>query len=264
MGLGLRRTGRHGPVYDARAKTLFDFWDGVGAPATHGVKGLYNDTIVALQDTGIWADADLIAFTAAVNTIQAMTDIKNPEAGKVFTLSNSPTITERYGVTGNGSSSYLGTWLVPASNGNRWSVNSASVWSFTDTNAAASVPDVGAGETYAAYCISRGVTDQMGGLINRVSGATTTAAAGSSAGLTGIQRIDATTERLNRDGVQQGSDATVAVAGRPTGQFRICGRSPSTYSPRRVGFAMAGASMADKEADINTIVQDFIARIKVV
>lgn len=258
------RRGAAAPVYDARAKAIFDFWDSAEAPAFLNLKSLYNEEIVAFQDLGIWDDCDLIAFTAAANMIHSCTDLKNPEAAKVFGISNGPAYTDRYGWAGNGSSGYVGTWLIPAVNSDKWSVNSASVWSYSDTDTALSVPDVGAGETYAAYCIPRGTTNQMGGLINRVSGATTTAPQLSSAGLTGIQRIDATLERINRDGVQQGSDATVAVAGRPTGQFRICGRSPSVYSTRRVGFALAGASLVGKELALNGIVQDFITRIKTV
>ncbi|MBS7699148.1 MULTISPECIES: hypothetical protein [unclassified Chelatococcus] len=263
-GLGLARRGRRSvPSYDARAKAVFDFWDGVGAAPSAAVKSLLNETIVALLDFGLWSEADLLAFTAATNMIHGVTDLKNPDASKIFSLSNSPTWTDRYGWTGNGTSSYVGTWLFPATNGVRWTVNDAGVWSYTDTDLGASVPDVGAGETYAAFCIPRGSTGSMGGQINRVSGATTLAAVAVSAGLTGISRIDASTERIWRDGVQM-AEATVSAVGRPTGQFRICGRSPSIFSTRRVGFLMAGASCVGKEANLNAVVQNYITKIKVV
>ncbi|MBX3536419.1 MAG: hypothetical protein KF735_02175 [Chelatococcus sp.] len=263
-GLGLARRGRRSvPSYDARAKAVFDFWDGVGAAPSSGVKSLLNETIVALQDFGIWPDADLLAFTAATNMIHGVTDLKNPEASKIFALSNSPTWTDRYGWTGNGTSSYVGTGRRPSVDGVKWTVNDAGIWSYTDTDLAASVPDVGAGETFSAFCIPRGATGSMGGQLNRVSGATTLATVASSAGLSGISRIDATTERIWRDGVQM-AEATVSAAGRPTGEFRICGRSPSTFSTRRVGFAMFGASMVGKEANLNTVIQNYITKIKAV
>ena len=263
-GLGLvRLRNRGGPRYDTSAKAIFTFWEANGAPPWGSVKALVNETVVAFKDFGLWGEPDLLGFTAATNLIHALTDSKNPEASKVFSLINSPAYTDRYGITGNGTNSKLGTWLYPATNGVRWTVNDAGVWSYSDTDLATSVPDAGAGETYAAYCIPRSAANQMGGLLNRVSGAPIAAAIASSAGLTGIQRIDANTERLWKDDALQAT-STIAAAGYPTGQFQICGRSPSASSTRRVGFAMAGASCLDREAALNSIVMDYITRIRTV
>lgn len=249
------------PKYDTSAASIFNFWDSQGSSPSGELKTLVNDTVVALKDSAIWQEVDILSFLNGITSVQTRTNWKNPTTGGLFSVVGTPVFTARGGWKGDGIDDRLDSTFIPATSNGNWIVNSASVWSYSSTNLASSLPDCGAGVSYAAYCIPCGDTSQMGGIINRVSGATSTAPMETSIGLTGIQRIDANTERLWKDGIQQGSDFTVAAAGRPTGAFCVLGRTPSVYSARAVDFTACGSSLSGKEADLYLIVTDYLTAI---
>ena len=64
-GLGLiRPRSRGGPRYDTSALAIFTFWEANSAPPWGSVKALVNETVVALKDSGLWDEPDLLGLGA--------------------------------------------------------------------------------------------------------------------------------------------------------------------------------------------------------
>lgn len=243
------------PSYDADALVLFAAMS-VQPDATR--KKLISDTIVNLKDTGVWPLKDIIYATAAHHTQASRLNWKDPSQ-YMLTPQNSPTFVTDRGWTGDGSASYLGSGYLPATNGANWSINNASICAWTRTEMQESAPSAGVGISYVGAVTPRNGSGNAEGLLNR-TGATLAATTASSIGMTLFQRRGASDERIWKNGVQIASGSAAAV-GRPTGEFRICGRSPSTYSTQQVAFAAAGASLADKEPAFYSAINTYMLAV---
>ena len=223
------------PPYDPDAVAIFDVWDIIGVPADDERKQRVSDTIVALKEADLWDQWDLFFVTAAHAETAAYINWKSP-----LTLSLSPVFAPAFavdrGFTGNGTTSYLQcNGYIPNTNGVHWEISSASVWSWALTDMASASPDAGAGESNVGAVVPRNASNQISGQLNRATTAISAAMA-SSIGLSGVQRVAGSSETLWKNGSQVASGSNVA-SGRPTGRFRVCGRSPSSFSSRQVAFA---------------------------
>lgn len=216
---------------------------------------IINNLVVALKAADIWAYLDLLYLTASFSSQSAR--LNWVSSNYTLTPVGAPTFVADQGYQGDGSTSYCGSGYLPATNGVNWTVNDASNWMWTRTNSSETNADIGAGTGFITAIIARDVGGSIGALVNR-TGTNLAVAVPTSVGLSGAQRRSANDERLWKDGVEIAT-GSAAAGGRPSSEFRICGRSPSSYSNRQISFAAAGASLAGKEAAfyaaINTYMQ---------
>ncbi|MBX3543568.1 hypothetical protein [Chelatococcus sp.] len=248
-GLGLsRRTRRAGPRYDPDAVALFGYF---AAPPADAYRRLLSDFNVALKDHGAWPDIDLIYDLGAMDATVWARNLRNPGAN-VLTPVNSPTVVPRVGGAGNGTTSYFDTGFSPANAGGRFAINDASMWVQSPSSGQSASPICGAGTGYVTSITPRNASDQTVVAINTVTSGYIVTIPGTTdgAGLWGVQQLDAATKRVTRNGVGLGADIALPAEGRPTGNIRLGGRSPSSFSAQTVRFFMAGASLAGKGAAI--------------
>ncbi|CAH1658076.1 hypothetical protein CHELA1G11_12959 [Hyphomicrobiales bacterium] len=243
------------PSYDADALALFAAMS-VQPDATR--KKLISDTIVNLKDTGAWSLKDILYATAAHHTQASRLNWKDPSQ-YMLTPQNAPVFTVDRGWQGDGATSYLGSGFLPATNGANWTVNDASIWMWTTTNSSDANPDIGAGTAFVTALVARNGSGSIEGISNRV-GTTLSGAVASSVGLSGVQRRASGDERIWKNGVQIAS-GTAAASGRPSGEFRICGRSPGSFGTRQISFASAGASLIDKEAAFHSAINTYMQAV---
>ncbi|MBS7703337.1 glycerophosphodiester phosphodiesterase [Chelatococcus asaccharovorans] len=177
----------------------------------------------------------------------------------MLTPFNSPNFLVDRGWKGDGATSYLGSGFFPATDGGSWAVDDGSIWVWTCEEMQESVPAVGAGTGFVGAVVPRNASGNAEGLLNR-TGTTLSAATSSSIGLTGIQRRGASDERLWKNGVQIASGSAASV-GRPSGEFRIGGRSPSTFAGQRVSFAAVAGSLTGKETALFSALNTFMQAI---
>lgn len=247
-------------LFDPAAVALFDVWDTAGFPADGARQTLVNNTIVALKDAGIWDELDLLYFTAAHAQAAAYDNWKNP-AAFLLTPTAAPAFVANRGFTGNGTTSYLGTGYTPSTNGVKWLQSDASVWSWSVTDVASTSPDAGAGVTYVGAVNPRSATNTIDAQLNRAT-AVLTAAMASSVGMSGVTRSAGPSEHIWKNGVSVAA-GTEGPSGRPTGEFRLCGRAPSSFSTRQVAFAAAGSAIAGKELAFYNIVRAYMTGVGV-
>ena len=247
-------------LFDPAAVALFDAWDDAGAPADGARQTLVNNTIVALKAAGIWDELDLLYFTAAHAAAAAHNNWKSPST---FTLTPTaaPAFVANRGYTGNGTTSYLGTGYIPSTNGVKWLQSDASVWSWSVTDVASTSPDAGAGVTYVGAVNPRSATNTIDAQLNRATTALTAAMA-SSVGMSGVARSAGPSEHIWKNGVSVAA-GTAGPSGRPTGEFLLCGRTPSSFSTRQVAFAAAGSACAGKELAFYNAVRAYMTGVGV-
>lgn len=218
---------------------------------------IINNLVVALKAADIWAYLDLLYLTASFSSQSAR--LNWVSSNYTLTPVGAPTFVADQGYQGDGSTSYCGSGYLPATNGANWSINNASICAWTRTEMQESAPAAGAGTAYVGAVTPRNGSGNAEGLLNRV-GATLAATTASSIGMTLFQRRGASDERIWKNGVQIGSGSG-AAGGRPSSEFRICGRSPSTYSTQQVAFAAAGASLADKEPAFYSAINTYMLAV---
>lgn len=230
-----------GQTFDPDAVALIARMSPAPSPARANV---INNLVVALKEADIWAYLDVLYLTAAFSSQSAR--LNWVSTSYTLTPVGAPTFTADRGYQGDGSTSYCGSGYLPATNGVHWTVNDASIWSWTLTSSSETAPDVGAGTGYVGAVISRDASGNLAGILDR-TGTNLSSAIPTSVGMSGVQRRGANDERIWKNGSQIAA-GSAASAGRPSSEFRICGRSPSSYSNRQISFAAAGSSLSGKEA----------------
>ena len=126
LGLNIEATGI---VYDSASMAIFNAFT---TPPTQARKALINNAVVSLKNGGIWSLLDTLWMTAAADSQAATINWKSPAT---FTLApqSAPTFTADRGFAGNGTTSFLKTGFIPASNGVAYVQDSASMgfWGLT-------------------------------------------------------------------------------------------------------------------------------------
>lgn len=189
-------------------------------------KGHINTFVTALKSAGIWTKLDRLFLFASHDAQAGLLDLLNPAQSASAVAS--PTFTTNKGFKGNGTDSYVDSNFNPTVGTNNYVKDSGyfGVWVNTSgtTNSTASC---GWLATNGTVLILRSTSSTMSGRLNSsatlagTSGATTTAI-----GMSSVNRSNATTLRLSKDGVKQ-VEATNNSATMVNATF-CYGRSTST------------------------------------
>jgi hypothetical protein len=226
---------------------------------TQARKRLINQTVVSLKSSGIWSLLDILYVIAAETAQAGRINWKNPGTFDALAV-NSPTFVTDRGYTGDGSTSRLRTQFVPSVNGVNYKLNDASCWIWCLTEAAANPSDIGSvGSGGNIDVLTRNAGGTLVGYCNDGTGTNTSVA--SSVGLSGVSRVSSTVKRLWRNGVQQGSDASVASTSLTSLEQWICGANSSQFSAKQIAFAAWGASLTGKEAALYSAVRPYMQAI---
>jgi hypothetical protein len=214
-------------------------------PAT-GRQSLINTYIVGLKDAGIWAKFDLLYVLAAHDEQAARLNWVAPASFEAVNVGAGPTFVADRGITGDGSSTAWSTGYIPNTNGVQFSLNNASMWVWCNTNVSENAADFGVSVSQSSFIRARSAGDTISAVLN--GSATSTVAIASSIGLTGISRVDDSTQHLWKNGVEQGTGSGGFADGLPTGEVRICGRGTDLFSTKQIAMAAAGAALSEGEA----------------
>lgn len=193
-----------------------------GGTVSGARKTLVDQLIVGLKADGVWAKLDRLWIFAAENSQSALVDLV---ALTQATPVSSPTFTADRGYAGNGSSSYINSNFNAFTSGVNWTLNSAHMSGWSNTERANS-PIVLTG-VYNGAVVSDLMPLYGGGMVGRLNG-------GGLAGLNNTtsvgffvgQRNNSSTTECIRNGVSCGTtgDAASSIASLP---FFICGRNDS-------------------------------------
>lgn len=250
LGLGLntiRYGGGAGPVYDPDAEALFARFT---TPPTDERKGIINTLIVALKTAGVWSKLDALYLMAAHDAQAA----RRNWVQDAYNLSaiNGPTFTQDRGYAGNGSSSYLNTGFIPAAVGGEFTLDSAhyGVWSRTNDiqNGGSDIGSRVSTSAAQTMLFSRRNANVAVFRINQQVVADGTN--DDSSGHIIVQRSDATTNQLFRNG-EQVSSKTAGSQSLSSYEILIScfnsGGSPDSFSSRQYASATIGAALSPQE-----------------
>lgn len=242
-----------GASFDLDAAALF----AAMSPAPDAARQqLLNTYITGLKSAGIWPLLDILYVLAQHSAQAARLNFKDPAT---FTLANvgaGPTFETDRDATGNGSSTALSTQWTPSSDAVQFTQDNASMWVWARDNIAENAADCGAAVTHSSFIRTRSAGDAISMTLN---GATTsTSVIASSIGMTGISRADGTTQRIWKNGVQQGTGFAGASTGLPAGAVRICGRATDLFSTKGIAMFAAGASLGGRELAFYNLTHAFL------
>lgn len=214
-----------------------------------GRQSLINAYVVGLKDAGIWTKLDLLYVIAAHDEQAARLNWVAPASFAATNVGAGPAFVADRGITGNGSSTAWTTGWIPNTHGVQFTLNNASMWVWCATNVAENAADFGVAVSQSSFIRARSAGDAISAILN--GSATATAVIASSVGLTGISRVDDSTQHIWKNGVEQGTGSGGFSDGLPTGAVRICGRGTDLYSTKQIAMAAAGAALSvDEAADL--------------
>jgi hypothetical protein len=212
-----------------------------------------NNLIVGLKADGIWTKLDRLWIFAAENTQSALIDL--------FALAEAlpsgipPTFTADRGYAGNGSNSFVRTFFRPATHGVAWTLNSAhiAVWDNTDRAEADTVATgvydstLGASGTYSDL-----QPFYASGMRSRINGTTAPILANStSQGFFIGQRNDSSTIEGFYNGVSVETDVSSATGVIDLPMY-ICARdddaTPAFFSTDQISMTSYGGKFTSTEA----------------
>ena len=175
------------PPYSYQAETLA--WIALlSGTYTDDQKQAMDSLVIRLKNDTLWTIADRIFPFAFFNASDALIDMK--ASSDNATAVNSPTFTAKEGYKGNGSSSYINSNFIPATDGVNWTLNNASIGVYvneastgsnpyhmggytTGSNATSIAASTSGAESINSGFISLGAGDIVGlRLNNRISSST--------------------------------------------------------------------------------------------
>lgn len=242
--------------YDESATALFDR---MNVQPSYTRKGLINDAIVALKDSGVWDKLDALYLTASHDS----------QAGRLnwiennYNLStvNSPAFTVDRGYVSDGSTSYLTTGFNPATAvGANFTQDSAheAVYCNTTTNAGFdfgnSTARLSAGSAVGTFAARVNTTTQSTG-----------ATGGTAVGHSLAYRDDNSTQALVKNGVEVTSGAVASTSLTSTIFFALAynnGTAAALFSTRRLAaLHFGGALTSQEQEDIYSIINTYLTSI---
>lgn len=235
-----------GPDVGYSAESLALFARFTTAP-TNTRKGQIDTLIRALKTGGIWAKLDALYVMAAADSQAAR---RNWIADQYnMTAVASPTFTADRGYQGDGTSSYLSTGFNASTAGGKLSTNSATLFTYANTDVASNAVDGGATNASNIIFVNgrRALGEADAEIVNGSTGALRTAVA-SSVGLTMGTRTGASATALYRNATQL-KTATTAATALPNGTISLCGsNTAASYSTRRIAVGGIGSGLDSTEA----------------
>lgn len=227
-------------------------------------KALIDNLVGALKTAGVWSKLDALYILAAHDAQAArrnwIADTYN------LTVANAPTFTTDRGYTGDGASARLDSGFVPGVAAGQWALNSASLFSYANTNVAENAGDIGSsGSTSVGVVQGRRAAGQADGDINNAQSAALRTAVATAIGLTTVSRTGASANKLYRGASVLASSATATVAV-PTGgansAVSILAHTGVSFSTKRIAVGGWGAGLSDTEvADLNTALGTYLTAV---
>jgi hypothetical protein len=211
-----------------------------------------NNLIVGLKADGVWTKLDRLWIFAAENSFSALTDLVALDGATAIAA---PAFAADRGYTGNGSNSYVRTFYRPATLGVAWTLNSAHIAVWDNTNRAEALliatgvydSTLGDGGTYSDL-----TPYYAGGIMFRINGAASPAITNStSQGFFIGQRNDSSTVEGFYNGVSGGTGAAPATNMVNLPMY-ICARddnaTPAFFSTDQISMTSYGGKFTSAEA----------------
>lgn len=219
------------------------------------------ELILGLRNDGNLTELDLFHTIGGLETDEQRLTPLISTANTAFTTVNSPTL-DSNGVTGNGSSSYINTLWNPASNGMRYSLNSASMGLYSRTNSTVGTSvDFGCkgSATSRSQIFSK---YSANGQFYLNTSSFKDVAMSDSLGLISIDRTGASTGGVYKNGTLLDSN-TVSSLAIPDAVWFIGALNnngtPANYSARNIAFCYAGGGLINQNALYNRV-QTYMTR----
>jgi len=229
-----------------------------------------DQTIRQLKQHGIWQCLDVLWMLAAHDAQAARLNWKAP-VSFALTAVNSPTFTRDRGYAGNGTTSYLDTGFILATNSVQATATAACAGVYLNggtTTAASGAVNLGVNDFTNSTILPRGTSSGGTGMRGRINSTTTNDLSGtltSPMGLYVLDRPDSATLNGYDEGVLNGTFAQASAALPATysvylGANNSIGPGPANFSDNRIASAFMGASLsAAQHAALYRITQNFLA-----
>lgn len=216
-----------------------------------------NLLVIALKAAGIWTLLDILYIFANNGSKEFAT--LNWKAPTLYrcTLNSSPTFTSDRGFTGDGAAAWIDTGWTPSTNGVNYTLNEAGIVTHYFTDGTSADAGYAAGESNAAADAIALITYVTAVTVGRyvINGALGSPQAASKRlqNFTHIQRTASNVTKHFENGVQQGSNGSIASTALPNATLGILARNNQNISRanfRNDGLTMfaAGASLTGKES----------------
>jgi hypothetical protein len=234
-----------------------DWFNRVGKP---GQANAINRCVKSLRDAGILKELDLFHLIGGLDTdLQRLRPLVTTSTTNTFTAVASPTLAYN-GVTGNGSSSYLNLRWMPSTNAVKYSLNSASLGTYSLTQtAAATNSNMG---NNISLISPRRAGDVILFRVN--DGAAETNSNALTTGLISIERTGATSKRSYRNGASLGTGTNTTSALNPENFYLCChnnsSETPASFTTRTQSMCFAGSSNID-QLKFYQIIQNYMTEV---
>jgi len=224
------------------------------------IKAVIDTAITDLISEGLWDKCDVL-YGLHADTLQATTlNWKDPTRFQLV-AQGSPTFTRASGVFGDGVAAHFTSGWIPATHGQRYTRDDASLFGFSLTSgqSAGNAGMLGSISTGTYRVIPRSTANFFTYTANDATSRGPANTDG--AGLFGWSRTSATSTQPYKDGVAQGSPTTTASTTLPGSQLSIL-RATNLYFAGGCAFAGAGAAFTAGEwASLNSIIAAYRAAL---
>jgi hypothetical protein len=228
-------------------------------PPNDTYKAAIDTLIGSMKTAGYWAVADAIYLPFKSPTEQsALLNLKS--ASYPLTKNGSVAFTTSTGLTGDGTTGYLGTGFTPTTAGGQLAQDSASLTAMCGGEIAEAAHVIGGAATTGnrLRMAPRDASSRVSLTLNSASGANTSAIATTSDGvLTSVWRSDATTTPVRRN--KSGSTPTASTSAGLSANEILLLRDGTGYSTRSLQFGAFGGAIT---AAMHDALVDAIAAYK--
>ena len=252
LGLGLFQSGS----FDADAQSFFDRVTTAGGTLSNTEKAAVNTLVIQMKADGTWSPMKAIYPMVGASAAACAQNLKSSSFTGTFTSGWTFAST---GVTGNGTSSYMQTNLIP--NTALSSVDSSHLSYYSRTNISSGEVEMGSnssGSNPAFYLIFSFLGTGFSG-INAAQG-TRPSAANPTTGLLLGSRVNSTQEKYYLNNVSQtrtANSTNLSLLNTLIGCYNAVG-TPNLFSTKECAFASIGDGLTDTQAsDFYTAIQAF-------
>ncbi|WP_143145851.1 hypothetical protein [Devosia enhydra] len=236
-------------------------------PPTPERKVLINTLVGSLIDAGVWAKLDGLWLLAAADAQAGRRNwIQNAYN---LTAVNSPAFAADRGYTGNGSSSYLDTGLVPSTFGGLYALNDASFgyWSLTSRAGNSSNPmgsSSGVNSSPFSIINPRFTDDRLYPTVNDTGSGGGGAANTQTSGLLSAQRDSAANVQVYRDGSLL-ANLSIASVALPSNSFALLARKTGSgavnVTADQICMGYVGRALGALHSDLKNAVETYLTAV---
>lgn len=237
-------------VFDASYQQIYD---SMTVKPGSAIAGYQNDFVVAAKANGYWSKLDILyVFAQSSNDNgEALFNWKDPTSFKA--TNNGATFTALEGFTGNGSSYYLSTNYDPLNDAVNFTVNGASIGSYTRLDLNEAGTSIGTGYAGRYADLRPRSSGTMWARINSGSGGFVSQAVANSLGMAVAVRTSSSNITLYKNGTSLGDNSSTSTEIAAGDLYVLLNNSQSNYSTNQVAMVFAGAALTAQEvSDLNT------------